>query len=142
MKKTLYGLRQLPRAIWEYMVERMEECKYKQSSLDPCLFIGKKVICIIYVDDIIFVAQDKSYIIDLAMMLRGKGVDLEQEDHAAGFLGVTLERDKDTNIFEMKQTSLIDPIIGAMGLEDATPKLTLSEGALLVKNAEGENTSG
>jgi len=30
-------------------------------------------------------------ITDLAMMLRGKGVDLEQEDDAAGFLGVTLD---------------------------------------------------
>jgi len=42
----------------------------------------------------------------------------------------------------MKQTGLIDRIIGAMGLEDATSKLTPSEGALLVKNAEGENASG
>ena len=42
-------------------------------------------------DDIIFWAQDESYITNLAMMLRGKGVDLEQEDDAAGFLGVTLD---------------------------------------------------
>ena len=82
-------------------------------------------------DDIIFWAKDESYITNLAMMLRGKGVDLKQEDNAAGFLGVTLERDKDTNILEMKQTGLIDQIIGAMGLKDATPKLTLSEGASL-----------
>ena len=93
-------------------------------------------------DDIIFWAQDESYITDLAMMLRDKGVDLEQENDAAGFLGVTLESDKDTNILKMKQTGLIDRIISAMGLEDATPKLTPSEGAPLVKNAEGENASG
>ena len=55
---------------------------------------------------------------------------------------MTLERDKDTNILEMKQTGLIDQIVGAIGLEDATPKLTPSEGAPLVKNTEGENASG
>jgi len=42
----------------------------------------------------------------------------------------------------MKQTGLIDRTIGSMGLEDATPQLTPSEGAPLVKNAEGENASG
>ena len=75
LKKTIYGLRQLPKAFWKYMVEQMEECEWKQSSLDLCLFIGEKVICIIYVDDIIFWAQGESYITNLAMMLRGKGVD-------------------------------------------------------------------
>ena len=70
MKKILYGLRQLPRAFWKYMVEQMEECECKQSSLNLCLFIGEIVICIIYADGIIFWAQDESYITNLAMMLR------------------------------------------------------------------------
>ena len=42
------------------------------------------------------------------MKLRGVGVDLEQEDDAAGFLGVCLERDPDTGLLEMNQTGLIE----------------------------------
>ena len=50
------------------------------------------------------------------MKLREVGIDLEQEDDAAGFLGVRLERDPDTGLLEMKQTGLIDRILEALGL--------------------------
>ena len=87
-----------------------------QSELDPCLFIGDKVICICYVDDLLFWARDEKDINTLAMKLREVGVDLEQEDDAAGFLGVHLERDPDTGLLEMKQTGLIDRFFEALGL--------------------------
>ena len=35
------------------------------------------------------------------------GVALEQEDNAAGFLGVSMERDSSTGLLELKQTGLI-----------------------------------
>ena len=54
LKKTLYGLHQLSRAFWKYMVEKMSKCGVPQSNLDPCLFVGKKVICICYVDNLLF----------------------------------------------------------------------------------------
>ena len=66
--------------------------------MDPCLFIGDKVIAIIYVDDILFWSVDENNIHDLAMNLRSQGVDLEQEDDAAGFLGVTLGCDEATGL--------------------------------------------
>ena len=93
LKKTLYGLRQSPRAFWKYMVEKMESCGLQQSKFDPCLFIGEKVICVCYVDDLIFWSRDEADIDSVAMQLRGVGVDLEQETDAAGFLGIKMERD-------------------------------------------------
>ena len=44
VKKTLYGLRQSPRAFWLYLTKKMEACGMEQSTLDPSLFIGEKVI--------------------------------------------------------------------------------------------------
>ena len=52
LKKTLYGLRHSPRAFWKYMTSKTEICDMVNSKMDPCLFIGKKVMTIIYVDDI------------------------------------------------------------------------------------------
>ena len=97
-----------------------------------------------YVDDIIFWSKNEKDIHDLAMQLREKDVDLEQEDDAAGFLGVTLGRDEKTGLFEMKQTGLIDRIVEALGLDDrlSTGKWTPSEAKPLVKDAEGEDASG
>ena len=54
LKKTLYGLRQSPRAFWKYMTAKIKQVGLKQSKFDPCLFIGPDVICVVYVDDLIF----------------------------------------------------------------------------------------
>ncbi len=91
----LYGLRQSPRAFWKYVTEKLERCGLKQSDLDPCLFIGDKVICVVYVDDLLFWSTTDQNIIDLANLLCEEGVELEEEGDAAGFLGVKLERDAD-----------------------------------------------
>lgn len=143
LKKTLYGLRQSPRAFWKYMVERMEACGMPQSKLDPCLFVGEKVLCICYVDDLLFWAKDEKDIHNLAVQLRELGVDLEQEDDAAGFLGVRLGRTGDSGLLEMKQTGLIDRILEALGLDVGTVhgKATPAERAPLVKDVDGPAAS-
>jgi hypothetical protein len=67
------------------------------------------------------------------------GVDLEQEDDAAGFLGVTLG-DASTGLLEMKQTGLIKRVIEALGLDDGYTKgkRTPAKTKPLVKDADGE----
>ncbi len=110
LKKALYGLGHSPRAFWKYLVEKMV-----QSKLDPCLFVWEKVICISYVDELIFWACDEKDIHHIAMKLREVGVDLEQETDAAGFLGIQMECDPDTGLLEMEQEGLTPCIIEAMG---------------------------
>ena len=101
------------------------------------------LICL-FVDDIIFWNKDTVDINDSAMLLRELGVDLEQEDDAAGFLGVTLERDPETNLLEMKQTGLIKRVIETLGLDDGLVKgkHTPSESKPLIKDLDGEPASG
>ena len=91
----------------EIYTKKLKTCGLEQSKFDPCLFVGTKVICVVYVDDLIFWSKDTLAINDSAMQLRELGLDLKQEDDAAGFLGVTLERDPETSLLEMKQTGLI-----------------------------------
>ncbi len=50
------------------------------------------------------------------MALPELGVDLDQEDNAAGFLGVTLDCDGPSGLIEMKQMGLIKRVIEALGL--------------------------
>ena len=144
LRKTLYGLRAAPRAFWKFMVNKLDECGMKQSEQDPCLFIGEKVICICYVDDFLFWSRDESDIADLAKQLRSKGVDLEQEDDSAGFLGVNMARDAETGVIEMKQTGLIDRIIEALGIDEggAGTKLTPASVSPLVKDEDGPAGDG
>jgi hypothetical protein len=143
LNKTLYGLRQSPRLFWKYMVHKMEMCGTQKSKLDPCLFIGEQVIAIMYVDDLIFWSRDEKHIFRIAQHLRDLGVLLEQEDDAAGFLGVKLTRDNTTGLIEMKQTGLIDRVIESMGLDVGTVngKWTPAEAKPLVKVEDGEQGS-
>ena len=143
LRKTLYGLRQSPRAFWQYLTEKLEANGMKQSELDPCLFIGEKVICIVYVDDLLFWARDEADINDLAYGLRDVGVDLEEEHDAAGFLGVSLTPDPVTNKLEMRQDGLIERCIEAVGLDNATTRDTPCQtNTPLVRDDDGEPAIG
>ena len=143
LKKTLYGLRQSPRAFWKYLVEKMDICGMPQSNLDPCLFVGEKVISICYVDDLLFWAKDEKDIHDLAVKLRQAGVDLEQEDDAAGFLGVRIEKNED-GLLEMTQEGLIDRVVETLGLDagNVHGKFTPCEVKPLVKDEDSEPAHG
>jgi hypothetical protein len=78
------------------------------------------------------------------MALCKLGVDFEQEDDAAGFLGVTLDRDGPSGLLEMKQMGLIKRVIEALGLDDgyAKGKHNPAESKPLEKNADGEGVHG
>jgi hypothetical protein len=99
---------------------------------------------VVYVSDLIFWSKDVPLINGVAMQLRQLGVDLEQEDDAAGFLGLTLDRDDPSGLLEMKQTGLIKRVIEALGLDDgyAKGKHTPAESKPLVKDTDGEGAHG
>jgi hypothetical protein len=61
----------------EIYCQKLKACGLEQSKFDPCLFVGTKVICVVYVDDIIFWSKDTLEINSSAMYLREFGVDLE-----------------------------------------------------------------
>ena len=95
-------------------------------------------------DDLLFWARDEKDIHELAMKLCEVGVDLEQEDDAAGFLGVQMSKDTKTGLLELKQTGLIDIIIEAMGLDVGTVngKATPAQNAPLAKDVDGLDGKG
>ena len=92
----LYGIRNITRALWQYMTKKLEQSGLKQSNFNPCHFVGEKITCILYVNNLIFWDWNEDDIHNLAMHLRELGFDLEQEDDAAKFLEVDLEQERDT----------------------------------------------
>jgi hypothetical protein len=139
LNKTLYGLCQSPRAFWKCITKKLESCRLKQSRFDPCLFIGPDVMCVVYVDDLIFWSRNVANFNRVVMELCKLGVALEQEDDAAGILGVKMERDSNTGLLGMKQTGLIDRVFEALGLDDgyARGKHTPADTKPLVKDEDG-----
>jgi hypothetical protein len=143
LKKTLYGLRQSPRAFWQFLTKAMVACGMEVSKMDPCLFVGARVTAVAFVDDILFWSTDVAYITELGIKLREQGLLLEEEDDAAGFLGVEMSRTEE-GFMEMKQTGLIDRILEALGLDSklATNKWTPAEAKPLIRDEEGKGPQG
>jgi Reverse transcriptase (RNA-dependent DNA polymerase) len=138
LKKSLYGLRQSPRNFFEHLKSKFAKLGFKQAASDPCLFISENVVCIVYVDDTLFFSSSQSHINQTLEHLRSEGLELNVEDDVAGFLGVHMKRQSDGSI-EMTQTGLIERIIKALGLEQATTRETPAEHGALGSDKDGES---
>jgi hypothetical protein len=55
LKRAIYGLKDAPRAYFMHMKNKLEELNFRQLDADPCLFISPTIICLIYVNDALFV---------------------------------------------------------------------------------------
>ena len=60
--KSLYGLKQSAKTFYEMVKEGLLERGYVQLNHDPCLFMKKNLMCVIYVDDVIFSGPDAKLI--------------------------------------------------------------------------------
>ena len=139
LKKSLYGLKQSPRNFFLHLKSKLESLDFIQSSADPCLFIRSDMICLVYVDDCIFFSTDDSKFGDMLSQLRKADLTIEREDNVAGFLGVHLNIDHTDGTIELTRVGLIDRIVSAMGLTDATEIKTPAEYGALQKDEDGEN---
>lgn len=76
LRKSLYGLKQAPKTFFKKLRAGLIERGFTQSGIDPCLFMKKEMICVIYVDDTILCGPD---INALEAEIKGLGVNnLEQ----------------------------------------------------------------
>jgi len=123
LKKNLYGKKAAPRLWFQHLRERLIATGFKQMiDVDPCLFISDKVICLVYVDDTLLYARNMKDIDDVIKALtEDHKMTLEIEDDVAGFLGVHIERNKETGEVTLTQKGLIDRIIEALQIEDLPP---------------------
>ena len=124
LNNSLYGLKQAPKTFYEKLKEGLVERGFIPSILDPCLFMKKDMICLIYVDDTIITGPDSKAIDDL---IKSLGVakeehvhtfELRDEGEVGAFLGIQIERNENNN-FYLTQTGLIKKILATTGMENS-----------------------
>ena len=96
---------------------------FKQSNIDPCLFIKYDIICLIYVNDTIFFEKNQK-IIDNMISNFKRDFDLTDEGDVDAFLGVQFDYLEDGSV-KISQTGLINQI-----LEDTMAPSPQGRGAL------------
>ena len=141
--KSLYGLKQAPRTFFEKLRDGLVERGYHQSDHDPCLFLKKNIMCVVYVDDTIFAGPDAG---ELEREIRSLGIDdgekrhtfeLRNEGEVANFLGVHIAKLGDGR-FHLTQTGLIDKVLKAIGGERLNGCDTPATPVPLVADTHGE----
>lgn len=136
LTKNLYGLRQAGNNWFDKLRDSLLARGFRQSSIDPCLFVRKDLILVVYVDDCLIFARADTTLDDFVTSLRSD-FNLTCEGDVGAFLGIQFTRTS-TGQMQMTQPGLISKIIKECGLDSEskrhdTPAVT----KLLQKDSSG-----
>ena len=97
LKKSLYGLKQSPRAWFERFTKAVRQQGYKQAHIDHTLFFkhegGKSTILIVYVDDIILTGDNVSEM-DFLIKKLAEEFEIKNLGMLRYFLGMDIARNR------------------------------------------------
>ena len=119
LDKSQYGLCQAPSYWANFLKAALEKRGLQASEHDPCLYYGKGVICLTYVDDCLWFAKRQDDIDAIIADLK-KDLTLTVEDtgeDAFSFLGVEVKTHENGEV-ELLQTGLIDKVLKLCGVDD------------------------
>jgi hypothetical protein len=138
LKKSLYGLTQAPRLWFKHLTAALETLGLKQSAYDQCLFYGKDLLVGFHVDDAILVAKTPQIIDKFIEDLQKMGFELTKEEDLCDYLGIKMFRDDSKGTITLTQTSLIDKIVQATGLEGCNPNYVPTTQQALGSDPDGQ----
>ena len=121
--KSLYGHKRAPQLWFDHSSTAFKKLGLKQSAFDPCLWYGKSLLIVQYVDDCGIAAPNKAIIDKFVKDLRTLGFELTQEESFAEFLGIKFDKKPDGSI-HCSQVGLIKKTLAAASMEDCNPVST------------------
>jgi len=124
LKKTLYGLKQAPRAWHKKLTEELQKLGFLCSSADPGLFIGHDALLVVYVDDSLICGNGTENVqkIKETLLKTFDGRDLGSTDY---FLGIKVNRDRQTRLVVLNQANYITNILTRFKMSDCHSVSTL-----------------
>ena len=118
--KSLYGHRRAPQLWVNHSAEAFRKLGLVQSKHDPCLWFGKDIMLVQYVDDCGISAPTQDRIDKFVSDLRKLNFELTLEESFAEFLGIKFETLTDGSI-KCTQRGLIKKTLEAAGMENCNP---------------------
>ena len=140
LNKSLYGLKQAPLVWFERLRDGLLVRGFRQSIIEPCLFIHEEsgLICLVYVDDCLFFAKESKDIDDMIDSLSTE-FKLEPEEDVTAFLGIQFQKHT-SGTLELIQPHLINRIIETVfGKDECHAKATPTSGTPLHADVDGES---
>ena len=140
LKKFIYGLKQSSRNYYLHMKEKLSKLGFHASEADLYLFVSTNIICLLYVDDSIFVYQHQSHMDDLIKRMNIEGMLFHKQEDMAGFLGVHIDRTLSDRIV-LTQSGLIERIIEALNIRHL-PSVSTPADKFLPIDTDGDPPQG
>jgi hypothetical protein len=110
LKRNLYGLIQTSRNWFFKLSAIYERLGFKQSKYDPCPFLRKDMIIVLYTDNCLLYSRDTKEIDSFMKTLRDDyKLTLNDPDPIDDFLGIHFSH-QDNGELHMSQTGLIDAV--------------------------------
>jgi len=138
--KSFYALKQAQRAWYEKLIEHLLKLIFKHYDLDDeTLFVkkvGKLVVYLmVYVDDILMIGNNESYIASIKKELR-KGFEMTGLGYVHYYLGI--EVTQHPKYILLSQKKYIRDMLNRFGLAECNPLTTLMEHNLKLTSIEGK----
>ena len=113
-----------PLSWFAHLKEHLEQRGFVPSKVDQCLFINhdKKIFCLVYIDDVVWVAPDCQWIDKVLESLKGE-FKMTVEGDVTALLGIQFKCLSGGEI-KMQQIGLIKRVLKATGLQDCNPDKT------------------
>jgi len=137
LNKSLYGLVQSPLYWFNFISATLDNRGFKPSNIDPCLFYGRGMVILVYVDDCLFFGPDMAEMDKVIAELRQAKLALTVEEDVYPFLGVEIKTNNETSEITLTQTGLIDKVLKVTGLQDSNHKHTPASTVPLGTDANG-----
>jgi hypothetical protein len=140
LHKALHGLKQAPRAWYEYLKDFLLKNGFEIGKADSTLFIqrnGKDIfVCQIYVDDIIFGSNDK-FCVEFSRIMT-KRFEMSMIGELKFFLGFQIKQMKEGTF--LCQTKYVKDMLKRFDMADSEPiKTTMALNGHLDLNEEGKS---
>eukprot|EP00253_Pinus_taeda_P015940 PITA_15940 len=138
--RSLYDLKQAPRAWYEKLTEHFLKLNFKHYDLDDATLFVKKVgktvvYLVVYVDDLLMTGNNESYIASIKKELR-KGFEMTDLGYVHYYLGIeVIQHPK--SIF-LSQKKYIGDLLNRFGITECNPLTTPMEQNLKLTSIEGK----
>ena len=142
LDKSLYGLKQSPRAWYSRLSTKLQELEFVPSKADTSLFIynkgGVHIYMLIYVDDIIIASSSPRAVPELVRNLQQEFAIKDLGD-LHYFLGVEVKRKRDGAV--LLQTKYANDLLARVGMTDCKPVTTPMSNTEKLSRGEGTELS-
>ncbi|RVX15883.1 Retrovirus-related Pol polyprotein from transposon TNT 1-94 [Vitis vinifera] len=139
LRKSLYGLKQSPRAWFERFTKVVKGYRFVQCQSDHTLFVkhfpqGKLAIIIVYVDDIILIGDHEEKI-DLLKKLLTKEFEIKDLGNLKYFLGMEIARSKKG--IAVSQRKYVLDLLNETGMLGCKPAETPMDTTVKLEESDG-----